>query len=158
MKPFIAVLLLLLVTISCGQQKEAVGDTAAGSTEALINQKHYTFRARTLLPPGGRTIQLTTNYDLRIAGDSLISFLPYFGRAYSAPVGSNEAGFQFTSTSNDYQVDQRKKGGWLISIRPKDHSDVQQMFLTVSQSGSASLQVTSLNRQPISYNGVINAE
>ncbi|WP_366941042.1 DUF4251 domain-containing protein [uncultured Chitinophaga sp.] len=32
------------------------------------------------------------------------------------------------------------------------------MFFSISESGYASLQVTSNNRQPISYNGIVTAE
>lgn len=92
---------------------------------------------------------------MRVSKDSLVTYLPYFGRAYSAPIGTSDGGFQFTSTDFAYSTEARKKGGWLIKIKPNDNRDIQQMFLTVTESGSASLQVTSTNRQPISYNGYV---
>jgi hypothetical protein len=105
---------------------------------------------------GGRFRQLNTSeYDLRIAGDSVISYLPYFGRAYSAPLDPSKSGIQFTSTNFKYEQSPRKKGGWNILIEPKDANDVRQLTLLVTESGSASLQVISNNRQSISFNGYV---
>ncbi len=92
---------------------------------------------------------------MRVSKDSLVTYLPYFGRAYSAPIGTSDSGLQFTSTDFIYTKEPRAKGGWLIKIKPNDNRNVQQMFLTVTEGGSASLQVTSTNRDPISFNGYV---
>ena len=123
--------------------------------EHLIEGKRFRFEAQTVSPSGGPTRQLTSYYDLTIKGDSLVSFLPYFGRAYVAPMSANDAGIRFTSTEFNYEINPRKKGGWNIKITPKDVNTVQQMNLSVSANGQASLHVTSNNRQPISFMGVI---
>lgn len=154
MKLLIAII-LIMATLSCGQQKQLQETATNEAIASLIENQDYTFSVRTVLPSGGRAIQANSLYDLRVSKDSLVSYLPYFGRAYSAPVGGTDAGLQFTSTDFAYTTEPRKKGGWLIKIRPNDNRDIQQMFLTVTETGSASLQVTSNNRQPISYNGNI---
>lgn len=123
--------------------------------KSLIESKQYVFKAQTALPSRGRTRPLNTEFDLRVSGDSLISYLPYFGRAYSAPINPSQGPLNFTSTDFDYKVSDRKKGGWDIDIRPKDVQDPRQMSLRVFDNGSASLTVTSNNRQPISFNGFI---
>jgi hypothetical protein len=148
-------LLFCIAAVACSQPKESQTGSADQGIGRMIKDQEYTFTARTVLPTGGRIVQLTSNYDMRVSKDSVISFLPYFGRAYTAPIGGTNAGIQFTSTDFNYKVSERKKGGWQILIRPKDVQDIQQVNLTVSEGGSASLQVTSNNRQPISYNGVI---
>src|SRR3978361_604060 len=70
--------------------------------DSVINSKHYTFKAERMNPQRGGQKYLTSEYFLRVAGDSLISTLPYFGRAYTAPVNPEDAGYDFTSTSFDY--------------------------------------------------------
>ena len=104
----------------------------------------------------GRTIQLTSDYTLTVRGDTVIAFLPYFGRAYTAPLDPAKGGIDFTSTNFDYKAKQRKKGNWEINIKPKDADDVRQLYLSFSASGFGNLQVTSLNRQTISFNGHVN--
>ena len=144
-------LLLLILSISLVQAQEKT------STSQLINNKNFVFKVQTILPPGGSARQTAGEYDVRLLGDSLISYLPYFGRAYSAPLPGQSGGFNFTSTKFDYTAKQRKKGGWEISIQPKDVEDVREFFLTISEKGYGTLRVLSNNRQPISYNGYVTA-
>jgi len=99
--------------------------------------------------------QLTPGYSLKVSGDSLVANLPYFGRAYSAPMNPADAGINFTSTNFDYKVAERKKGGYDISIRSKDKTYNADFALTVYDNGSAYLQVTSTDKQPISFNGYL---
>lgn len=120
----------------------------------FIKSKEFVFKAQTVLPMTGMSRQLTSEYDVRFLGDSVVAYLPYFGRAYSAGYGEG-GGIDFTSTKFEYKVKERKKGGWDITIKPQDAKDVQTLIFTVSENGYASLQVTSNNRQPISYNGYV---
>jgi hypothetical protein len=87
--------------------------------------------------------------------DTLRSYLPYFGRAYSAPIDGIGGGFDFTSKDFDYKLKNRRKGGWDITIKPRDVSDVREIYLTVFENGFASVRVASNNREPISFNGHI---
>jgi hypothetical protein len=50
---------------------------------------------------------------------------------------------------------ERKKGGWEITITPKDGKDVRNCQLTVYESGNANLLVNSNNRQSINYSGEV---
>jgi len=126
--------------------------------KSLIEAQNYVFKAQTALPSAGSTRQLTTDFDLRISKDTIISDLPYFGRAYTAPLNPSEGPLQFTSTDFQYSVANRKKGGWNITITPKDVQDPRQLNLSVFDNGSASVVVTSYNRQPISFNGYVTAK
>lgn len=125
----------------------------AAEIQQMIDTKNFIFKAETANPQSGRTRQLTPEYDLTISRDKLICFLPYYGRAYNAPV-SSEGGIKFTSIDFTYDIKQVKKG-WEITMVPKDVTDVHQMFLAAFANGKATLQVTSNNRQNISFNGYI---
>jgi hypothetical protein len=155
--PLIAFLALAFPQVSNAQEvaRNEKKTKHNSGVEHLIESKRFLFEARTVSPIGGPTRQLTSYYDLTIKGDSLVSFLPYFGRAYVAPMTVNDGGIRFTSTEFNYEINARKKGGWNIKITPKDVNNVQQMNLSVSPNGQASLNVTSNNRQPISFMGVI---
>jgi len=123
----------------------------------LVQSKNYVFVAQTVLPQSGRSINLTSYYDLKVKGDTLASDLPYFGRAYVAPIDPQEGGIRFTSGNFSYNEKDRKKGGWNILLTPKDAIDVREMSLTISENGYASLQVISNNRQTIGFNGYVKA-
>lgn len=154
----IVIILLALAgfTTTYGQEvNENKNLKRSSEIQDLINSKNYVFVAQTAFPIGRRAINLTSPYDVRVSGDTVASDLPYFGRAFVAPMNPSEGGIRFTSTNFNYKVKGRKKGGWDIAILPKDSKDVRQMLLTVSESGYGTLQVVSNNRQQISYNGYV---
>src|ERR1700755_2702852 len=77
----------------------------------LVESQHYDFRAQTVMPMGGRSRQLTSDYDVKVNKESIVSYLPYFGRAYSAPIDPTKGGIQFTSKDFGYTITPGKKGG-----------------------------------------------
>jgi hypothetical protein len=108
------------------------------------------------LPQRGGGRQLTSDYELRVTPDSVISFLPYFGQAYfDVPYGATDGGIKFTSTKFTYEVKAKKKGGWEISIKPADVKNLDRLFLNISADGYASLSVNSTNRDFITFDGYI---
>lgn len=156
----ITVMLLVITTalLPFAATAQNKSDKKKEEIKKLVESKHYVFKAQTMLPSSGATRQLTSDFDLTVAGDSIISYLPYFGRAYSAPVNPTEGPLQFTSTNFQYKVTNKKKGGWDIMISPQDVQDPKQMALSIFDNGSASLTVTSVNRQPVAFNGYIVAD
>lgn len=135
----------------------AFGHAQSKNVKALVDSQNYVFKAQTAIPLGGNTRNLTTDYDLRISREKVASYLPYFGRAYTAPMDATKSALEFTSKSFDYNVTPGKKQGWTVTIKPKDNSEVQQMILTISSEGYAQLQVLPTNRQAITFNGIVTA-
>jgi hypothetical protein len=153
-------ILILLLIVSAGpgvsnaQTKTSKKAAKLAAVKKSVEARHYTFNADYVLPLRGGARQLTTEYDLRVTPDSVISFLPYFGQAYlDVPYNPTDGGIKFTSTKFDYKVDERKKGGWEVTITPKDAKNIQRLILNISADGYASLSVTSTNKDFISYNG-----
>lgn len=146
----LSLLVLALATLSSQAQKL---DGAA--VRQLVESRNFVFRPQTVQPLGGNSRQVTPDYDLRFYGDSVISVLPYFGRAYTAPADPNAGGIRFTSTDFSYEARQGKKKRWEVLVQPHDAQDVRQMILTITESGSATLSVISNNRQAISFTGYI---
>lgn len=149
-----ALLVSAILAFSCwagAQEKDPA------KVKALVESKNFIFKADYVNPQSMRSRSLTTSdYDLTIRPGEVISYLPYFGRAYSAPI-NGEGGIKFTSKDFEYKLVKEKKNSWDISIKPKDASDVQELYLTVFNNGTASLRVNSTNRQSISYRGYIIA-
>lgn len=123
--------------------------------QQILNSKHYMFEAQTVTPQRGGLRQLTSEYYLQISGDSVVSSLPYFGVAYTAPINPSDAGYDFTSTKFDYRMSANKKNKYQVNINTKDRTNNTQFFLTIYNNGNAYLQVNSNNRQSISYTGYI---
>ena len=113
-------IVLLNYTVSIAQEsKEDKKAKKKNEIATLINEKNFVFEAQTALPTAGRQINLTSPYDLRVSGDSVISYLPYFGRAYVAPVNPDDAGIKFTSTANSYNLKDKKNSGWILLFYQK---------------------------------------
>jgi hypothetical protein len=155
--------LLCLLCVGTSQAQTAKADKKAqkaADLKRIIDGKNFIFKANMAMPQGGANIQLTSSYDLKLANDTLVAFLPYYGVAYSAPYNPTEGGIKFTSTKFDYAVTQKKNGNFEISIKPLDlqpraPSDVQKIFLTISAGGWANLQIINFNRQSISFSGTV---
>ena len=150
--------LVVAMAVACAFTGRAQGSKDKALVKALVDSQQYVFVAQTALPLSGHTRSLTPDYTLRVTKDAVVSTLPYFGQAYTAPLDPSKGGLDFKSSSFDYSVSDRKKGGWNITIKPKDNHDVQQLFLTISETGYASLQVNSTDRQGISFNGYVTAK
>jgi len=151
----LSTVLIVFLLMSVAGFSQNSKDEKAALVKENVENRNYRFVAQTALPLQGRVRQLTTEYTLKVTKDTIIADLPYFGRAYSAPIGATNGGIQFTSTNFDYTSTEKKKGGWDISIKPKDTQDVRELSLSISQNGYASLQVISNNRQTISFNGYL---
>lgn len=122
----------------------------------VLKDREYTFTAQSYTSTTVSMRQLTDDYSVRIKTDSLIGLLPYYGGSYSAQINVTDGGLKFTSLKFDYSFVEKKKGKCEITIRPKDDRTVQVLFLTVFSDGSAQLQVSSSNREPMTFYGYVS--
>lgn len=168
----------LFTSIAWAQDSTKIARKAAKAADIkkLLDSKRFVFQAQYANPLGGgvtalngRLINITPNvggstghvylnynYDVKVRPDSVIAFLPYFGRTtFAPPVNPTEGGVKFTSTKFDYDVKQGKRGNTIITISPKDAGYNRKLVFIVSSEGSTSLQMTITNRDAISYDGYI---
>ncbi|HXB07900.1 MAG TPA: DUF4251 domain-containing protein [Puia sp.] len=143
--------LLLIVGLGLGILARA----QSKDTKSLVESQNFVFKAQTAIPQSGRSRNLTSDYDLKVSKDVVVSYLPYYGQAYEAPIDPSKGGLDFSTKDFSYASVPGKKDGWTVTIKPRDYKDVQQLVLRISSEGYASLQVISTNRQAISFNGVI---
>ena len=154
-------MLLLACIIALGaaaqnKKKEREAKKMA-EVKALVDSDNYVFHADFANPMRGGNISLTSEYDLRVSKDTLIAYLPYYGRAYQAPIDPMDGGIHFTSTHFTYNKSGGTDKGWEIYIKPNEAKGVEKIFLSISVDGYATLRITNTNRDPISYQGYIAA-
>ncbi len=70
--------------------------------KSMIDAHGYVFKAQSVHPTRGRVVQLNSDYNLKISKDTVRSYLPYFGRAYSAPLDGRGGGIEFTSKNFEH--------------------------------------------------------
>jgi hypothetical protein len=132
-------------------------DSAKQTTKSLIDTKHFTFEPITMTSQRGGLKQLTLGYFFKINGDTLKVYLPYIGRAYTAPINPSDAGFDFTTTNFIYSTTKGKKNNTIINIKTKDKVYNSEFSLTVYDNGSAYLRANPSDKEPVSYNGNVRA-
>ncbi|MEJ7674164.1 MAG: DUF4251 domain-containing protein [Chitinophagaceae bacterium] len=91
---------------------------------------------------------------LPVSKDTVISYLPFFGRGYIAPISPSDVDFDFTSTKFTNTTTTANRG-WNVSIKPKDQTYLRELYFRIFDNASASLNITSLDRSSISFEGYI---
>ncbi|SRR5690606_37631812 len=142
---------------ACTTTKHPVEVVGASETEVqqAIADDRWIFVANQVMPQSGRSRILTTRYTMLCNKDTILSALPYFGRAYSAPIGETKSPLDFTSANFVLTKNVDKKGRWNVTIKPNDYSEVQSYIFTLFTNGSAQLNVQMKSRSPISFSGTV---
>lgn len=136
------------------EQRQVKRAEAFAKTDSLINSKEYRFDATKANPAGLQQVDLATHTaEIDIIRDSVISYLPYFGRAYQPSYGG-DGGIKFETVLNDYKVEKdTSKLSITITFEAKTNEDTYKCSLIVHHGGSGTLSVTSNKRAFISYYG-----
>lgn len=120
----------------------------------MIQDKSFVFVPTHAMPLGGGSIQLSYTFEAEVKGDSLFSYLPFYGVAYHVEYGGRNSAFDFSLPMENYEMEKEGKG-YRINLEVKNKMDYITFSLFVSEMGYATLNVTSTNRQAISYYGRI---
>ena len=161
MKKFLSPIVFLLVTMlfvtACAtRQTVAEREATAAEIRSMVESFEFMFVPRSAHPTGFRTIQLTQLFDVDVSPDMVRSGLPFFGRAFRAPLSPMDAGYHFTSTEFDYTVKPgRRDGNWLVRVVFNDLGRNVIFDFDIWGSGSARLRITDPDRQSISFQGYI---
>ncbi|NCC11168.1 MAG: DUF4251 domain-containing protein [Bacteroidia bacterium] len=157
MKKFKLILVSLLV-VSCSsyqpsrQSSSKISEKKLKKVEQELNAKNYEIKIHTALPMRGKSIQLTSAYSLKIKNDSLFSYLPYYGRAYSIPYGGG-AGLIFKAPLESYTIQKGKHEKHIVKASAQTPEDRFDFTLTIFDNGTASVHVNMRNRESISFQG-----
>ena len=117
-------------------------------------QWHIDIQSMNTMRYGSRTV--TTDFFLELRGDTLRSYLPYLGQAQVSPSLSPSIGLNFEERIILYKESRPKSKYTQIDIDVKTHEDSYHYVVELYDSGSASIRVRSLNRDPISFDGSLD--
>lgn len=155
MRAILVLTAIVILGFSCKAGDSLTKQEVITKLTEKIESANYTFVPQTALPMSGKSISLDYSYSLKVSKDTINSYLPYFGRAYTAPISPTDGGIKFTSKDFDYSVTKNKKGMWDVSITTKDTPRKYSLSLSIGDTGYATLVVNENNRQPISFYGKI---
>jgi hypothetical protein len=164
MKKIIVSLIIILAVTSFSYAQEVETNRRESRSERkknkkeeiknLLEDKTFVFKPTHATPMGGGSIHLNHSYDAEVKGDTLISYLPFFGVAYHAEYGARQSALDFTQPVEDLDLKTTKKG-YQVSVDVKNKMDHLTYTFFVSEQGYATLNVNSTNRQSISFYGTV---
>jgi len=127
-------------------------------TKKLIESGIYTFEATSANTQKGRRIDLTTNYNsLKINKSIVISDLPFFGFSQVSSF-EGDGGIKFNNNNVTYSIEYLdKKQKITLKFKADNKTEIFDIFLTVFADASATLNVSSNQRDFMSFRGGIEA-
>lgn len=159
MKTTSKIILLIVITlfalVACKATDPQVKLAKVQEIDAKLEQSRYTFEATTANPMGGKIVHLTPGYTLKVTPDSIVAYLPYYGRAYSVS-DPTEGGIKFVSTDFKYSVSEKSKGSSRVAIEIKDSPHNYKLSLLLGETGRSTLYVNQNNKQGITFVGDIH--
>lgn len=164
MKKYVFLIVLAALTaFSCTVSEQTRQSRAekkallAQTIRQQVDERQYEIIVRQAFPLGGTPIMLTTPYSLTIIGDSINSYLPYFGRAWNVPYGGGKA-LNFTGHIREYYSTWVSDQQVRIAIIVENDEDIYQYDVEVFLNSSAYINVSCRNRQTIGFSGEMRGE
>lgn len=135
-------------------EKGAKQTRIAQQVKEMLEARRYTIDVNYVYPKQMAPRHLSHGYSLRVSGDSVVSYLPFFGRAYRVPYGGGK-GLDFSAPIAAYRVAEGKKGTVIIEMAVDTNEDSFVFFIELFGNGQASVNVSARERDGISYTGQV---
>lgn len=149
-----------LVVVLVGVAFAASAQKSTGFDPELkreIESRVFTIDVSQATPQRGRAISLNSGYALKLNDDSIVSDLPYYGRAYSVPFGGGE-GLRFDAQITNYKLSYGKKDVANIEFNARTGEDNYTFMIKIFPNGSSYIRVLPNNKQSVAFNGNIRVQ
>lgn len=150
-----AATLFACIETMVGQSKEEKTEFIANQVKKQVEAKKFKILVDRTVPMNGRSVNLTSAHSLEIRNDSVFSYLPYFGQAYRLSYGGG-AGMIFEAPLTEFKQSYNKKGTAQITFRTRSEDDTHTFRVQIYPNASATVNVISINRQAITYYGLLD--
>ena len=156
-------ILMLLFVVTASYSQESEKKTKAErklekekQTEELMNSKTFVFKGSTAFTEKGKTISITSGANTASFSPEMINCdLPFFGEAKTASAAyGGQGGYKFEGKPDEFTLENTKKG-WKLKAVVKTGNETYTMNLTASPDGSSNLNVYSISRSSMRYNGEV---
>ena len=153
---FFMTMLMLLLMVACGTGN---GLTKAEREAAITRQvqegldtRHYTIAVDWMKPLGGMAQHVSSNYELKVNGDEVDSYLPYVGEAYRLPYGGGK-GLNFKGKIENYSINYLTSNRSHIEFTVNNGEDVYYFRIDVFNNGKSIIDIIAQDRDAISFDG-----
>lgn len=139
---------------SCGASAPAGGGSAVRRPVASVDAADAArtrIQVHTATTQRGRTVPLSAGFFVELHGDSLLSELPYFGRAYSAPIGTDNV-LSFDAPVRGLARSATERGAARLEFTVRTIEDTFRFRIDIS-GADADISVRPQRRESISFRG-----
>lgn len=151
---FVSVLLLSCATGQTASEKAAAARQLQDQIEDSIAQHTFKIAVDYVNPLRMPPKHLATGYSVALRGDTVESWLPYFGVAQRADITDNSSSpLIFKERAENLTVKKGRKGAYDIVFATRHRSEYLEYRLSIFPNGSATVDVTSSDRDAISFSG-----
>ncbi len=148
-----SILALLLMACATTAERAARQAETASAVRAALADRHYKITITQAYPLRGGNVNVSRDFFLEVKGDTLVSYLPFFGRAYRSSYGGMEKGLNFTETIRSYEQAEPKAGLTRIKMRVRNEEDSYVYTIDMFDNGKASIGVQAVERDNIHFDG-----
>lgn len=161
--PFILFFLVIITTVYSQDQSRKGKKRLKAELKAeqirqireIVNGKNFVFKAETVKPINSKRLTLIDDFGVEVRGDSIFSYLPYFGNNYERDFTTfKNSPMGFMQPINDYDRFSTNEG-YKIVVKVKNENEFINLVFHISKRGYTSLSASFLSRQSISYEGEI---
>lgn len=158
MKKILFVAVMVTICVGCATSeaaRQARAERQVKEAEAVkkgIEAKDFKINVNYVYPVGASPMQLSTPYYLKVKGDTVTSYLPYFGRAYSVPYGGGKA-LNFDGRILRYAAEQVKSDRMVVRMDIVNDETEYVYTVDIFDNGSSTIDVVSHSRETIRFSG-----
>lgn len=117
-----------------------------------LDTRHYTIAVDWMKPLGGMARHVTSNYELKVNGDEVDSYLPYIGEAYHLPYGGGK-GLNFKGKIENYSITYPTSNRSHIEFMVNNGEDVYHFRIDVFNNGKSIIDIIPQERDAITFDG-----
>lgn len=117
-----------------------------------LDTRHYKIAVDWMKPLGGMPRHVSSNYELEVNGDEIVSYLPYIGEAYRLPLGGGK-GLNFTGKIEKYSINYPTSNRSHIEFNVTNDEDSYHFRIDVFNNGKSIIDIIARDRDAISFDG-----
>ena len=155
---FLYLLPLVMLCAACAtteearQRKQVQKALVAQRVRQQINDMRFRIFVDMMHPTGYPARHLTSTYSLEVKGDTIISYLPYMGRAYNVPYGGGKA-LNFEAKIANSEVSKTRDDRYMIVLDVINDEDTYRYMIDTFDDGNSTIHVYARERESISFSG-----
>ena len=152
MMTVLVALLLQACGTTDGLTKAERQEMVARQVWESLDMGQFTIAVDWMKPLGGMPRHVSSNYELKVNGDEIDSYLPYVGEAYRLPYGGGK-GLNFKGKIDNYTISYPTSNRAHIEFSVTNDEDPYFFRIDVFNNGKSIIDIIARDRDAISFDG-----